>query len=368
VGGETLRTPAVQADPNNPQSIIDMVTEVTGVVDRNIEFGEPLDPNDPGSTTLAGGTGAGAHNGTPGNIFGSWVELEVGGQGAELNTPLVCRHNLFLDDPEYAVPVAGSPNVRWSVWGWQHDNATRTLWDALDVSTPQLGSVAAKQPTRGGLGVAPFDTLELYWFKPDVVASEDEVYYTVMLPGGWKVGTDIIPMVHWTPDVSAGGANECVRWGLEHSWADVGDAYPASTTIYTDATDDSTQTTQGTQLVAGIHYTSQFAALSSTGFLPYSVLVFRLFRNSSHATDTSANNAGLLDFTLQYQADGVGSDEMLTKTADLELEWSPFNIKYEAGDIINANDIELRCYAAPWMAVDPSHKLKVTLFFIRASR
>lgn len=361
-----MRVRAVPVDPKNPQSIVDQLGEAVYVLDDKLEFGDPLDPNNPQSTTLAGGTGAGAHNGSPGNVWGSRVELEVGGAGAELNTPITCHHNLYLNEPEYAVPVAGVPNVRWFVAGWQHDSATRTLWDALDVSTPQLGTVVANRPTRGMIGVAPFDTLQLYWFGPSV--NDEEVWYTVMLPGGWKAGTDIIPMVHWTPEVDAANPNECVKWGLEYSWADVGDAYPASTTMYTDATDDSTQTVQGTQLVAGVHYTSQFAAITGTGFLPYSILAFKLFRNATDGSDDYPDEAGLLDLTIHYQADGVGSDTMLSKTSDLELEWCPFNIRYEAGDTINENNIQLRVYAAPWVDVSPTHLLKVSLFFIRASR
>jgi hypothetical protein len=334
--------------------------EIIGAIET-LEIGDPLNPFDPSDATLAGtaASGAGSHPGNLVNIRGAWAEANI----TALDTATTFYHNMDLD-----VFNAAEPNVCWTVKRWQHDNATRTLWDALDVSTPQLGTVAANRPTRGALGVAPFNTLELFWFKDDIVASEDEVQYTVMLPGGWKVGTDIIPMVHWTPSADPGAADRCVRWGMEYSWADVGDAYPAITTIYTDATDDSTQTMQGTQLVAGTHYTSMFAALDSTGLLPYSVLVFKLFRNSSHALDDYVGSAGLIDFTIHYQADGVGSDEMITKTSDLELEWSTFNIRYQTNDTVAANSIDLRCYAAPWLEVSAQNPLKVTLFFTPAVR
>lgn len=82
-------------------------------------FGHPGDPNDETSTKLAGDNVApGAHNGALDKIGGSWVEVEL---TANDTVDVPCNHNLYLHNPRYAVPVAGSPNVRWSVWGWQHD-------------------------------------------------------------------------------------------------------------------------------------------------------------------------------------------------------------------------------------------------------
>jgi hypothetical protein len=87
-------------------------------VDGNMEFGEPSNPNDPTSTTLAGATGVDAsHNGTPGNIAGSWVEVELESMGMSIIT---CTHNLYLHDPDYVVPVSGQPNCRWLPFGVIH--------------------------------------------------------------------------------------------------------------------------------------------------------------------------------------------------------------------------------------------------------
>ena len=99
--------------------VAQQVDELLSVVDDKIEFGEPQDPNDPTATGLAGAMGAaGAHNGTTSNVAGSWVEVRIEAAGRTTHT---CTHNLYLDSPQYVVPVTGQPNCRWMVFGWQHD-------------------------------------------------------------------------------------------------------------------------------------------------------------------------------------------------------------------------------------------------------
>lgn len=106
--------PIAPIDPTNPKSIDQRFRSVVEVVNGNIEFGNPQDPTDPTSTTLAG-SAAGAHPGTVSNILGSWVELDIDGTPA-LNAAVVCTHNL-------GVPLDPSlePNVRWLLFGWRHN-------------------------------------------------------------------------------------------------------------------------------------------------------------------------------------------------------------------------------------------------------
>jgi len=98
------------------------VNEILRVLDDRVEFGEPQDPSNPTSTTLAGDfSAAGGHNGTPSNILGSWVEVTLESTGT---SKIACYHNLFLDSstsPQYTVPVSGEPNCRWLFFGCGHD-------------------------------------------------------------------------------------------------------------------------------------------------------------------------------------------------------------------------------------------------------
>jgi hypothetical protein len=98
-------------DPNNPKSLVDFLGEVRRVVDGNIEFGNPQDPADDTSSTLAGST-TGAHPGTLSNIKGTWCEADVD----TLDSPITFYHNLNID-----VAVSGEPNVRWLFSDYVHD-------------------------------------------------------------------------------------------------------------------------------------------------------------------------------------------------------------------------------------------------------
>jgi hypothetical protein len=97
----------------------EQLKDIILVIDSKLQFGDPQDPYDPSSATLAGDTAAaGHHNGTSANIDGSWVEAKAEATGASVVT---FTHNLNIDNPQYAVPVTGEPNVRWLVFGWTHD-------------------------------------------------------------------------------------------------------------------------------------------------------------------------------------------------------------------------------------------------------
>ena len=122
------KVPRVSLSGGNQPDLIALsqqVNKILQIIDNRIEFGEPQDPSDPTSTTLAGDgfetPAAGAHNGTTSNIFGSWVEVALEATGVNI---VKCYHNLYLDSttsPQYTVPVSGEPNVRWLVFGYGHD-------------------------------------------------------------------------------------------------------------------------------------------------------------------------------------------------------------------------------------------------------
>lgn len=119
---------------NQVQAQLDRITDI---INGGIEFGDPQDPADPTSQTILAGaddTTAGAHNGTPGNVLTSFVELNLTAAGIK---DTQCFHNLYLDTPGYTVPVAGEPNCRWLIAGIMHDGATTldgTSTVALDVT------------------------------------------------------------------------------------------------------------------------------------------------------------------------------------------------------------------------------------------
>jgi hypothetical protein len=135
------RTGKFISDPRDPLAISEAVSRLQTIVDNEIEFGNPLDPNDSSSTTAPGDTaGTPQHNGTLQNIRGSWVEVEFDGTGAANYQDF--HHNMGL--PEGA---AGEPNVRWLCTNFRHSGA-----GAVGASTLSLefdDSVAApSNPTN----------------------------------------------------------------------------------------------------------------------------------------------------------------------------------------------------------------------------
>ena len=127
----------------DPIALSQQIDNVVREVDGNMEFGEPSNPNDPTSTVLAGAATVGlvpGHNGTPGNIAGSWVEIELESMGISRVT---CTHNLYLHDPDYVVPVSGQPNCRWLPFGVIHSgtgkDTTVTLSSRVVVDVCFLG-------------------------------------------------------------------------------------------------------------------------------------------------------------------------------------------------------------------------------------
>lgn len=123
-----------------PDAAAEQINNIINVVETGIEFGDPQNPFDPSSASLAGATGAGHHNGTTANISGSWVEVEITSAGI---ADVTFTHNLNIGDAQYTVPVAGEPNVRWLFANWMHDGTNQDgTTDLVGNVTFQGGTVA----------------------------------------------------------------------------------------------------------------------------------------------------------------------------------------------------------------------------------
>jgi len=121
--GQVARVGGGIGDPESEmRALRQQINEILLVLDDHVEFGEPgnaLDPEYTSPAKLAGDMSvAGAHNGTVSNINGSWVEIALETYGL---TEVTCTHNLYLNTPEYVVPVTGQPNCRWLFFGAMHD-------------------------------------------------------------------------------------------------------------------------------------------------------------------------------------------------------------------------------------------------------
>lgn len=151
--------------------------------------------------------------------------------------------------------------------------------------------------------------LYCYLFDNAVLASEKEVNFKIQLPHGKKLGSVVHLHVHWMP-TSTGSAGQKVRWGLEYTKANPNAAFAApGAFIY--ATDPinppSTTPTQDT------HYITEFADIDMTGDALSTIILCRLFRNSSHADDSFTGNVMLLYIDCHVEHDTLGSNDEYTK-------------------------------------------------------
>ena len=130
------RIPHPTLNPKAPEEIAEHLLRVHREVDGKIEFGSPQDPTNPTSTTRANGV---AHNGLLQNIDGAFFEAVLTATGRSAVTAI---HNLNVGTQN----PAGTPNVRWLVFGVMHDG---TAADATTTYTLnawyQGGAITADQ-------------------------------------------------------------------------------------------------------------------------------------------------------------------------------------------------------------------------------
>jgi hypothetical protein len=162
------------------------------------------------------------------------------------------------------------------------------LWDDLRVSIVRA-AVSTDPPTLVNFR----NTTMGFRFIQDATNS---VMFDAQIPHTWDEGTEIRPHLHWSPGNSTNTG--VVRWGLEYTWANATEAFPASTTLYVNA---------AAAGVAYSHQIAQFAPLDGTGKRVSSVFSCRLFREGANAADTFTVGAFGLSFDFHYQASGDGT-------------------------------------------------------------
>lgn len=175
------------------------------------------------------------------------------------------------------------------------------VWDDIRVpisSAKRLGLtdpdwVKFKDDGAGSVGV--------YALAFDNVRDE-EVFFSVQMPHSYKEGSDIDPHVHWAP--SSGAAGDVI-WALEYVWADETTGVFGNTTIIT--------ITTATAEVSHKHQRAEFAYISGTGKKISSMLMCRLYRFATSASDDYAADVFLLEFDFHFRLDTAGSRREVVK-------------------------------------------------------
>lgn len=190
-------------------------------------------------------------------------------------------------------------------FGSERAAGTSTWWDDLRVE-PTARSTGPNVPTFGRVArdvAGTSNGVYVYQFDNAAAGSEKELFFSAQMPHGKLLNSQIDMHVHWVP-VTAGGAGDKIRWGLEYTWASPGDAFPATTTVYGDTT------VVGDITVALSHCITSFPLLTPPASEDLSsILLCRVFRNSSNGADTATITAGMLFVDAHLEMAQLGSRE-----------------------------------------------------------
>lgn len=192
----------------------------------------------------------------------------------------------------------------------------RPVWDDLRVPLVGVQAGGLKPPAWAQFMDDGAGSVGVYgWAFGDeaVEANEEQLFFAAQLPHTYKEGTDIRVHVHWSPAIG-GAAGEFVKWGLEYTWVNINGTYGNTAIITSDASSaDAATTSEDASMVADKHYVTKIGVISGAGQTISSMLVCRVFRNSSHADDDLAEDAFGLEIDFHHQVDTMGSRQELIK-------------------------------------------------------
>lgn len=134
-----------------------------------------------------------------------------------------------------------------------------------------------------------------YVFEPKALQSqEQEIFFIYHIPNGYAEGTDVLMNLHWSPMDAQSGE---VVWGLESEWTNMNDTF--TDTFFSTVVSPTAE-------IAKRHQENDLPNLIGTGKTAHSVILCRLFRNSSNVLDTYPGDAAFLSLTVQILNDKLG--------------------------------------------------------------
>lgn len=201
--------------------------------------------------------------------------------------------------------ISGSSAIGWdNIYPIREYYSTydeTSFWDDIrvPVTSTKVGGASDPDFTVFKTNGAGSQGVFIYWFSNIL---EEELYFTLQFPHGWKEGTDIEPHVHWTPSTNGTGT---VSWGMEFTWANIGASFPNTSLIYGNITYNKVEG----NLVAGDHYLTELPTITGTSKTISSMLVGRIFRDATEAglPDSYNQDAGLLEIDFHIQKDALGT-------------------------------------------------------------
>lgn len=143
--------------------------------------------------------------------------------------------------------------------------------------------------------------------------TEQELYFTIQLPHGYKEGTTLKPHVHWTtfPDYTF-PTGKVIEWGLEYTIMKHNGTFGTTAFVY-GSTPVNAPTASAQHTITPLGDIASGTAPNN--FTISTVIVCRLFRRISGVDtyDASGESIGLLSMDFHYESDMPGSRTDYTK-------------------------------------------------------
>lgn len=266
------------------------------------------------NTTIGNYAGFGATNGNNGTVGGLEFKmldhalatpkanmefwLANGGAATQLMT-LLSTGSLGIG--------TGSPSAKLDVLGTARfgDHATNYTEFGTDGTLTLNGTATVfKDQFVDGLSLRPGETAPTFavfqggvwanWFNDGAV---DEAHGSFEIQHDYKEGTPLEVHLHWAP--STVNVGNC-RWSFEYTVANMAtETFGATTTLTVDAPSGGT---------AFKHNYVTLGSIAGTGRLSSDVIMFRIYREGTHANDTFTGSGALLRIAFHYESNRLGSN------------------------------------------------------------
>ncbi len=200
-----------------------------------------------------------------------------------------------------------SDYTKFEADGTMEFNGAATVWDDVMVFPDGTSRGGSNPPTWGTQFKNNSGSQGVFlWMFSE--GTEQELYFTVQIPHGYKIGSTIYPHVHWT-SVTGIPSGTNVVWGLEYTVVAVAGAFPTTQTLTANSVISAVGTPSGT----GQHLITALGSISGSGVGISTVFVCRVYRKAADAADTFGNSVGLLGIDFHIEKDTYGSRSDFTK-------------------------------------------------------
>ena len=136
------------------------------------------------------------------------------------------------------------------------------------------------------------------WLFAGTGVNAEEVFFELQLPHGINTAEPLQPHVHVAPMTSGGTGN--IKFFMEYTLSDAGDAFPAATTV-------------SGSLAVGAQYEHMIIGLDPgidiSGVGDSAIIMGRVYRDPADAGDTYGNDVALLSIDFHHVIESFGSDD-----------------------------------------------------------